>query len=100
MSSVRPPHNFTRTDFAIINEQKERTMQMNPYLNFNGNCEAAFKFYEQCLGGTIVMMLTHGDAPSAEHVPSAWHKKIMYARLTVGDLPVGHKYSFMENHGA
>lgn len=26
-------------------------MQMNPYLSFNGQCEAAFKFYEQCLGG-------------------------------------------------
>jgi PhnB protein len=28
-------------------------MQMNPMLNFNGQCEAAFKFYEQCLGGNI-----------------------------------------------
>lgn len=60
-------------------------MQMNPYLNFNGNCEAAFKFYERCLGGKITMMLTHGNAPSAEHVPSNWHNKIMHARLEVGD---------------
>lgn len=60
-------------------------MQINPYLNFNGNCEAAFKFYEQCLGGQIVMMLNHGDAPSAEHVPAEWHNKIMHARLDLGD---------------
>ncbi|MEW6732030.1 MAG: VOC family protein [Acidobacteriota bacterium] len=60
-------------------------MQINPYLNFNGQCEAAFKFYEKCLGGKIVMMLTHGNAPSAEHVPSEWHNKIMHARLEVGD---------------
>ena len=26
-------------------------MQMNPYLSFKGDCEAAFKFYERCLGG-------------------------------------------------
>ena len=26
-------------------------MQLNPYLTFNGQCEAAFKFYEKCLGG-------------------------------------------------
>ena len=26
-------------------------MHLNAYLNFDGNCEAAFKFYEQCLGG-------------------------------------------------
>lgn len=28
-------------------------MQMNAYLSFNGQCEAAFKFYEQCLGGQL-----------------------------------------------
>lgn len=50
-------------------------MQINPYLKFNGDCEAAFKFYEQRLGGKIVMMLNHRDAPSAEHVPSDWHNK-------------------------
>ena len=60
-------------------------MQLNPYLIFNGQCEAAFKFYERCLGGKIVMMLTHGNAPSAEHVPAEWHSKIMHARLEVGD---------------
>jgi PhnB protein len=28
-------------------------MQIDPYLIFNGNCEAAFKFYEQCFRGKI-----------------------------------------------
>ena len=28
-------------------------MQLNPYLSFNGQCEAAFKFYEKVLGGKI-----------------------------------------------
>jgi Uncharacterized protein conserved in bacteria len=32
-------------------------MQMNPYLTFKGQCEAAFKFYEQVLGGKIVAMI-------------------------------------------
>lgn len=52
---------------------------------FNGNCEAAFKFYEQCLGGKIVEMLTHKEAPSAEHVPAQWHDKIMHVCLDLGD---------------
>ena len=26
---------------------------LNPYLFYNGNCEAAFKFYEKTLGGKI-----------------------------------------------
>jgi PhnB protein len=28
-------------------------MQLNTYLNFNENCEAAFKFYAEALGGKI-----------------------------------------------
>ncbi|MBP5973036.1 VOC family protein [Brasilonema sp. CT11] len=60
-------------------------MKINSYLMFNGNCSAAFKFYEQCLGGKIVMMLTHSDAPSAEHVPTEWHDKIMHICLELND---------------
>ena len=33
-------------------------MKLNAYLNFNGDCAAAFKFYERCLGGKIVFMQT------------------------------------------
>ncbi|GMU93899.1 MAG: VOC family protein [Candidatus Hydrogenedentota bacterium] len=61
-------------------------MRMNPYLTFNGDCEAAFTFYQRCLGGTIAMMLTHGDSPIANDVPPEWHKRIMHARLECGDL--------------
>ena len=60
-------------------------MQLNPYLIFNGQCEAAFKFYEQCLGGKIEFMLTHGDSPMAQQTPAGWRDKIMHARLVVGD---------------
>lgn len=60
-------------------------MQLNAYLNFNGQCEAAFKFYERCLGGKIEAMITHAGTPMAEQVPSNWRDKIMHARLTVGD---------------
>ena len=37
-------------------------MQLNPYLLFNGNCADAFKFYEKCLGGKIVTMMTYENA--------------------------------------
>lgn len=60
-------------------------MKINPYLMFNGNCEAAFKFYQQCLGGKITMMMTHKEAPSVEQVPPEWHDKIMHACLDLGD---------------
>ena len=60
-------------------------MQLNPYLVFNGNCEAAFRFYEKVLGGKIEAMLPHEGTPAAEHVPPEWRNKIMHARLSVGD---------------
>src|SRR2546422_983396 len=78
-------------------QPKERTMQLNSYLFFNGQCETAFKFYEQCLGGKIAAMLTHAGTPAEENVPPEWRNKILHARLTVGDsvlmgsdAPPGH----------
>ncbi len=60
-------------------------MQWNPYLAFNGQSEAAFKFYERCLGGKIVAMIPYGDTPSKEHVPAGHERKIMHARINLGN---------------
>jgi PhnB protein len=60
-------------------------MKLSPYLSFNDECEAAFKFYEQCLDGKIDAMMTYGDSPMAEQTPPEKLDKIMHASLTVGD---------------
>ena len=60
-------------------------MQLNPYLLFNGQCEAAFRFYERCLGGKIVTMMPHAGTPAEGQVPPEWRDKIIHARLVVGD---------------
>jgi PhnB protein len=52
---------------------------MNPYLTFNGQCSAAFEFYQKCLGGEIVRMLTYGGSPMAAQTPPAWHSKVLHA---------------------
>ncbi len=44
-------------------------MQLNPYLTFNGDCEAAFKFYEQHLGGKILFTMPFGASPMPEPAP-------------------------------
>jgi PhnB protein len=59
-------------------------MKLNPCLTFNGQCEAAFKFYEQALGGTIQTKMTWGESPMAEHVPAEWRDRIIHATLIVG----------------
>ncbi len=60
-------------------------MQLNPYLHFNGQCEAAFQFYERCFGGKIEAMIPHAGSPMEKHVPLDWRDKIMHARLVAGD---------------
>jgi PhnB protein len=72
-------------------------MQVNPYLFYNGNCEAAFNYYAIVLGGEIEAMLPHEGTPASEHVPAEWQKKIMHAKMNIGaavlmasDAPPGH----------
>ena len=60
-------------------------MKLHTYLNYGGNCEEAFRFYEKHLGGKILAMMTHGDSPEQGNVPADWKKKIMYARMTLGE---------------
>lgn len=60
-------------------------MQLNPYLNFNGHCEAAFRFYQECLGGNIETMMAFADSPMADQVPLEWRDKILHATLIVGE---------------
>ncbi len=60
-------------------------MKINPYLNFDGRCEEAFKLYEQTLGGKIVGMMTHGDSPMAGNVSADWQGKVMHVALQVGE---------------
>ena len=59
-------------------------MQLNPYLNFNGQCQAAFTFYERCLGGAIEIMQTFGESPMAADTPPDLHGQILHARLVAG----------------
>ena len=54
-------------------------MQLSPHLNFSGDCEAAFKFYEKCLGAKITFMMPYAGSPMAGHVPAAWRNKILHA---------------------
>ena len=60
-------------------------MQVNPYLSFNGQCETAFKFYAQCLGGQLGAIFRYAGTPLADQVPADWQDKVMHASLTVGE---------------
>jgi PhnB protein len=63
-------------------------MEMNPYLSFKGQCEEAFTFYQQCLGGQIRSLFRYGGTPLADQVPAEWQDKVMHASLTLGGREV------------
>ncbi len=60
-------------------------MQVNPYLFYNGNCEAALKFYQKVLGAEIEAMLTYEGGPEEMPTPPEWKKKIMHAKISIDD---------------
>ena len=57
-------------------------MKLYAQLNFGGNCEEAFRFYEKHLGGKITMMMSQAQAPGA---PAGAGNAIIHARMDIGD---------------
>lgn len=58
---------------------------INPSINFNGNAEEAFNFYQSAFGGTIATIVRMKDIASAE-MPVAEEdmNKIMHITLPIG----------------
>jgi PhnB protein len=59
-------------------------MQLHTYLNYGGNCEQAFQFYEEHLEGKITVLMRHGEQPGAADVAPDWKQAVLHARLTLG----------------
>jgi PhnB protein len=59
-------------------------MQLHTYLNYGGNCEEAFRFYERHLGGKITFLIRHGEQPGPGNVPPDWNGKILHIRMSLG----------------
>ena len=54
-----------------------------PYINFSGNCEAAFKWYEEIFDGKIMHLVKYGDMPDNPEMPMTREQKdqVMHAQL-------------------
>ena len=63
-------------------------MKLHAYLNYGGNCEEAFRFYEKNLGGKISMMMKHGDQPGPSQAPAEWKNAVLYARMSLGETEI------------
>ncbi|SFI53756.1 PhnB protein [Pseudomonas guineae] len=59
-------------------------MKIHAYLTFDGQCEAAFTFYAECLNGSLELM-HFGESPEAKNVPAQFHDRVIHVCLTSGD---------------
>ena len=59
---------------------------INPHLNFNGNAEEAFLFYQSVFGGAFAKIMRFKDLASDEFpVPEKEANKIMHIALPIGN---------------
>ena len=56
---------------------------LNPYVYYDGTCEAAFKHYEKVLGAKIESLLRNEQAPPEMPSPPERKQKIMHGRISI-----------------
>ncbi len=58
--------------------------RVNPYLAFDGTCEAAFNLYKSVFGGKFMYIGRYKDMPSTDHpIPDSEKEKIMHISLPI-----------------
>lgn len=68
-------------------QHQEPAMQFTPYLNFDGNCAAAFIFYAELFRGSIVHQSSFAEIPASENMPpmpESAKSRIMHVHLQMG----------------
>jgi PhnB protein len=60
-------------------------MDLGSYVSFKGDCEAAFKFYEEVLGAQPGLFFRYADTPMVDAIPPGWDTKIMHGSITIAE---------------
>ena len=61
------------------------TMQVEPYLFFEGRCEEALEFYRGALGAEVTALMRGKDSPDPAMVPPGGVDKVIHARIRIGE---------------
>ena len=62
--------------------------QLNPYLNFPGNCRQAMNFYRDCLGGELFIQTVSEIPEMAAQMPPDMKDHILHSMLTSGGIVI------------
>lgn len=65
-------------------------IKLNPYLNFDGQCEAAFNLYKEVFGGEFSRegIMRFGDLPPSDDMPplpEAMKNRVLHVSLPIGE---------------
>ena len=65
-------------------------MQLELFINFDGNCREAVEFYARVFKSQVGNLMTYGEAPPAPNysVPEADKERIIYAGVPIGNIVV------------
>lgn len=87
----------------------EKFLSVNPYINFNGNCEEAFNFYKSIFGGNFSTVSRFKEMPPSENMPpisEADSNKLMHISLPISketslmgsDMLDGYGFTFVKGN--
>ena len=65
-------------------------MQLEMFINFNGNCREAVEFYAKVFKSAVNNLMTYGEAPPDPNyaIPDADKNRVMYAGIQFGGMTV------------
>ncbi len=59
--------------------------RIDPHINFNGNAEEAFNFYQSVFGGKFIRIMRYKDSKTPGFtIPESEENKIMHISLSIG----------------
>jgi PhnB protein len=76
----------TRRDQHELYIKSRRWIKLCTHLNFGGDCEEAFRFYEKHLGGKITMMMKKSQLPAQYNVEPGTENDVVHARMNIAGV--------------
>jgi PhnB protein len=64
------------------------SMQLQPYLFFEGRCDEALAFYRGALGAEVTMLMRFKESPDPGMVAPGTGDKVMHASFRIGETTV------------
>ncbi|MDE3200749.1 MAG: VOC family protein [Acidobacteriota bacterium] len=68
-------------------EKGRSSMQLTPYLLFDGTCKKAMEFYHSVLGGNLAVTQVK-NSPASEHMQAFQQEKVVNAHLESGVMQI------------